>query len=101
MQLADPSAMAIPNPTRYAGGRKAEWLHWLYVRGNHALSCDVDVRGEGVYVLTLLPLWSPEDEVTETFRRPGDALRRHAELIKQLQDAGWLMVEGGPVTNAA
>jgi hypothetical protein len=92
--------MAMFTPTA-AGVQKVEWLHWLYVRGNRAISCDVDVRGDGIYGLTLLPLWSPEDQITETFRRPAEALRRHAQLTKELQAAGWLMVEGGPVTNAA
>ena len=92
--------MAILTPTP-AGTEKVDWLHWLYVRGNQAISCDVDVRGTGVYALTLMPLWSPDEKITETFRRPADALRRHSELTRQLQEAGWLLVEGGPVKNAA
>ena len=92
--------MAILTPTQ-AGPQKVEWLHWLYVRGDRAISCDIDVRGKGVYAVTLLPLWAPEDRVTETFKKPGDALRRHTELTKQLQESGWLMVGGGPVFNAA
>ena len=79
---------------------QAEWLHWLYVRGNHTISCNVDLR-EGRYALTLLPLWSPATQITETFRGPADAMRRHAELAARLQEAGWLLVEGGPVRAAA
>jgi hypothetical protein len=91
--------MALLTPTQ-AAPRQAEWLHWLYVRGNLAMSCDLEVRGER-YVLTLLPLWSPEDQVMEIFRKPADAMRRHAEVTERLQKTGWLLVEGGPVTTAA
>jgi hypothetical protein len=83
------------------GARQADWLHWLYFRGDRAISLGVDVRGDRIYVLTLLPLWSPEGQITETFSRPAHALRRHAEIAQQLQDEGWLLVEGRPVTTAA
>ncbi len=92
--------MAFPSPAR-AETPQADWLHWLFIRGSRAISCDVDVRGDGIYGLTLLPLWSPEDQVVETFTRLADALRRHAELTRQLYQAGWLLVEGRPVTTAA
>jgi hypothetical protein len=92
--------MAMLTPKR-AGAQKVEWLHWLYIRGNRAMSCDVEVRGDGLYSLTLLPLWSHEDRIVETFVRPADALRRHTELTRELQESGWLLVEGRPVTNAA
>jgi hypothetical protein len=49
--LAQSSGMAMFTPTP-AGTQKVDWLHWLYVRGNRAISCDVDVRGDGVYGLT-------------------------------------------------
>ena len=99
--LAECIGMAILTSTPGAGVQKVEWLHWLFVRGEHAISCDVDVRGESVYAVTLFPLWSPEDLVTETFPRPGDAMRWHAAMTRRLQANGWLLQEGGAVTNAA
>jgi hypothetical protein len=80
---------------------QVDWLHWLYVRGDRTMSCGVESRGDQTYVLTLLPLWSPDDQVIETFRRPADVMRRHAQVSQQLQEAGWLLVEGGPVKTAA
>jgi hypothetical protein len=77
--------------------REVEWLHWLFIRGNQALSCDVDVRGEGLYGVSLFPLWNSGEATTETFTRPGEALRRHAEITNLLQASGWLLAEGGPV----
>ncbi len=92
--------MAILTTTQ-ARPEQVDWLHWLYLRGNRAMSISVDVRGNRSYVLTLLPLWSPEDQTTETFSRLADAQRHHAELTRQLHKAGWLLVEGRPVTTAA
>ena len=80
---------------------QVDWLHWLYVLGDRTMSCGVEARGEQLYVLTLLPLWSPDDQITETFRRPADVMRRHEQVTKQLEAAGWLLVDGGPVTTAA
>lgn len=85
----------------HAKSHQVDWLHWLYVLGDRTMSCDVEVRGNQLYVLTLLPLWSPEHQIVETFRRPADAMRRHEQLTRQLHEAGWLLVEGGPVTTAA
>ena len=93
--------MAILTSTHGGGVQKAEWLHWLFVRGDRALSCDIDVRADDVYAVTLFPLWAPEDQIAETFSRPVEALRWHADMTRRLQASGWLLVEGGPVTNAA
>lgn len=93
--------MAILTEARDGGIQRVEWLHWLFMKGERAISCDVDDRGDGVYAVTLFPLWSPEDQVTETFLRPGEALRWHAEMTRRLQAAGWLLMKSGIVANAA
>lgn len=93
--------MAILTATHDAGIQKVEWLHWLFMRGDRAISCDVDERGNGMYAVTLFPLWAPEEQITETFARPGDAMRWHADMTRRLTASGWLLAEGGAVTNAA
>jgi len=93
--------MAILTATRDAGVQQVEWLHWLFVHGDRAISCDVEVRGDGVYTVTLFPLWAPEDQINEIFARPGDAMRRHSDITRRLQASGWLLLEAGVVTNAA
>ena len=89
--------MAIFTKTSSNEVREVEWLHWLFIRGNQALSCDVDVRGDGFYAVSLFPLWRAGEATTETFTRPGEALRRHAEITDYLHASGWLLAEGGPV----
>lgn len=93
--------MAIFTKTSSNEVREVEWLHWLFIRGNQALSCDVDVRGDGAYAVSLLPLWAAGEPTTETFAKPGEAMRRHAEITNYLHATGWLLAEGGPVGTAA
>jgi hypothetical protein len=79
----------------------AEWLHWLFVREGRAISCGVDVRGDGFYTVTLLPLWGGDENLTEVFETAGDALRRHGQIARFLQASGWLLADRGIVTSAA
>jgi hypothetical protein len=93
--------MAILTATSANEVREVDWLHWLFIRDNRALSCDVDVRGDGAYAVSLLPLWKQGEATTETFARPGEAMRRHSEIAAFLQASGWLLAEGGPVAHAS
>lgn len=93
--------MAMFTTTPNGGVTKAEWLHWLYKQDNRAISCSLDVRGDDSYTATVIPLWSPENQIVEKFRRPGDAMRWQEMAGRRLQATGWLLVECGAVTNAA
>ena len=93
--------MANLNATPGTDAATAGWLHWLFVQQNRAVSCSLDVRSDGVYIATLVPLWSPTDQIMEVFRRPADAIRWQEAMRHRLQAAGWLLVEGGLVTHAA
>ena len=80
---------------------EVEWLHWLFVRDGKALCCDVDTNGDGLYTVSLLPLWNSDDNVTETFATPHEAMRRHAQIAKHLHASGWLLADSGAVKPAA
>lgn len=73
----------------------------MFVKGEMAISCDVELRADGTYAATLFPLWSPMDRVTETFTDPADAARWHAHMGRRLQAAGWLLHGANIVTTAA
>ena len=45
--LALYGGMAIYTSTPTNEVQEVQWLHWLFVREGHMLSCDVDVRGDG------------------------------------------------------
>lgn len=76
-------------------------LYWLFYRNNHALTCELSVNADQEYVVQVTPLWDDESDVCETFSRPTDALRRHAELATFLRESGWLLAERGLVPSAA
>jgi len=93
--------MAIYTATPTNEVQEVQWLHWLFVREGHMLSCDVDVRGDGLYRVSLFPLWAPEDVVIQSFHRPAEALQRHAEISAHLRASGWLVADRGPVLQAS
>lgn len=78
-----------------------QWMHWLFVRGRRAISCDVDVSKDGRCTLSLSPLWTTEGHVAETFASPADAIRRHAQIARHLRMSGWLLADSGVVRPAA
>lgn len=90
-----------PNARMVPSAQKVQWQHLLFVKGTHAISCDVDLRSDGQYAATLFPLWAPEDHVTEMFKRPSEAMRWHSEMAQRLQASGWLLFEANAVTSAA
>lgn len=86
-----------------AGGEmpiKVDWLHWLFVREGRTMSCGLEAR-DGLYTLSLVPLWKGDGAWTESFDNIEDAVRRHAQVTRYLQASGWLMTDGVAVKPAA
>jgi hypothetical protein len=79
---------------------RVEWLHWLFIRDGRTMSCGIEVR-DGLYTLSLLPLWKGDGQWTETFENVEDAMRRHSQITRYLQASGWLMTDGVAVKPAA
>jgi hypothetical protein len=84
-----------------AGTAPAEWLHWLFRRGDRVISCSYDVRRDGTLAVTLVPLWSPRDQTVQTFLRAAGAVEWVDHMTRRLQAAGWCLVEAGVVSHAA
>ena len=78
-----------------------EWLHWLFVRDQRAISCGVDVSADGLYTINVTPLWTAEGHFSETFASPDDAMRRHAQIARHLRSSGWLLADSSVVKSAA
>ena len=91
----------LPPPQRTAESSRVGMLYWLFYRNNHALTCDLTLNDERQYVVQVTPLWDDQSSVSETFSRPTDALRRHAEIASLLRESGWLLAERGIVPSAA
>lgn len=64
------------------------------------MSCGIEVR-DGLYTLSLLPLWKGDGQWVETFENVEDAMRRHSQITRYLQASGWLMTDGVAVKPAA
>jgi hypothetical protein len=68
----------------------ARVIRWNFVRGGHALTCEVDVRGAEQFDVCIVPHWNVSASVIESFDREFRALERHAEIALQLREAGWI-----------
>ena len=88
-------------PAPAATNRDVEWFHCLFVRDGRVISCGVDTRGDGVYTVSVFRLWTTDEPQTEMFLSPGEALKRHAQIVRYLQASGWLIADAGPVKAAA
>ena len=93
--------VTTPSTPRPSEAPRMGMLYWLFYRNNHALTCELSVNADQEYVVQVTPLWDDESSVSETFSRPTDALRRHAELATFLRESGWLLAERGLVPSAA
>ena len=81
--------------------QRVQWQHLLFVKGSLTMSCDVDLRGDGMFSATLFPLWAPEDHVTEVFAQASQAGQWQSQMAQRLQLAGWLLLGVTAVTDAA
>jgi hypothetical protein len=93
--------MAILQTAPSAGWAKAEWLHWLFVQDERAISCSLDVHADGTCAVTLVPVWAPEERIREMFLSTAEAVQWHQHMTLRLHAGGWRLVEAGVVTHAA
>jgi hypothetical protein len=75
-------------------------LRWTFLRGTKTLTCEVRVFGKQTYNVCVVPHWDVSSSVVETFKRPGVALRRHAEIASDFREAGWSTVRTGTCQTA-
>ena len=99
--MAIRTTVTTPSPPQPKDTPRAGMLYWLFYRNDHALTCELSVNADQEYVVQVTPLWDDASPACETFSRPTDALRRHAELATFLRESGWLLAERGIVPSAA
>ncbi len=66
-----------------------EVLRWVFLRDSRALTCELRMNGRFSHDVCVVPHWNIGDSVVERFRRPADALQRHAEIARDLREGGW------------
>jgi hypothetical protein len=68
-------------------------VRWIFLRGGHALTCEVDVTANGSYDVFVMPHWDVPSSVIEHFEAPTGALLRHAEIARRLRETGWVLTD--------
>jgi hypothetical protein len=72
--------------------RSIRLLRWVFQRGAHLLTCQLDREGRpAAYSLSLVPHWDLEQAVSETFETGVTAFRRHAAVAAHLRREGWTL----------
>jgi hypothetical protein len=67
-------------------------LRWVFQRGSHLLTCQLDREGRhAAYSLSLVPHSDVRQAVTESFDAGVTAFRRHAAVVEQLRSHGWIL----------
>jgi hypothetical protein len=86
IMTADPTPKTGPIP------EAASCLRWTFVRKGHVLTCEIRAAGAQSYDVCVVPHWDVDSSVIELYDRPTAALRRHAELVWYLREAGWVRI---------
>jgi hypothetical protein len=64
-------------------------LRWDFLRGHKAVTCEVRATGASSYDVCVIPHWDVSSSVVERFAHPVAALRRHAQIASDFQQAGF------------
>ena len=68
-------------------------LRWILQRYDHAITCQVDVRGTRCFELCVVPHWDPSSSVIEGYPAATQALLRHADVARRLRANGWIVID--------
>jgi hypothetical protein len=58
-----------------------------------SITCQREARGHRTHELCILPHWNPSAAVIERFDAPLPAMMRHAQLARDLREAGWRVTD--------
>lgn len=75
-------------PTRF--------LHWIFVKGTNALTCEIRVNAARSHDVCVVPHWDVSCGVVQRFDRAAKAVWRHAEIARRFQQDGWTLVRQRP-----
>jgi hypothetical protein len=75
----------------------ARVLHWVFVKGTKALTCEIRVNAARSHDVCVVPHWDVSCAMVQRFDRAAQAVWRHAEIARRFQDDGWALVRQRPV----
>lgn len=76
-----------PEPTRV--------LRWVFTQNDRAITCEVDARGSA-FDVCVVPHWNVSGTIVERYGAVHTACQRHAEVARELRDAGWVRARRQP-----
>jgi len=68
-------------------------LRWDFRRNNQVITCEIDAEGGRAYDVCVVPHWDVSASAIERFDASYRAFERHAEVARQLREAGWVRAE--------
>ena len=68
-------------------------VEWILQREAKSITCQLEARGHHSYELCILPHWDPSAAVIEHFDASLPAMMRHAQLARDLCEAGWMVID--------
>ena len=74
----------------------ARVLHWVFVKGTKALTCEIRVNAARSHDVCVVPHWDISCAMVQRFDRAAHAVWRHAEIARRFQDDGWALVRQRP-----
>jgi len=85
-----------PVPTHESALDPSCALRWLLTRGHDKITCEIHVTPERAFEVGFFPHWDLSQAVLARFDHPTAALARHADVVRQLRDAGWTVADHRP-----
>ena len=82
-----------PHSGHTAARQHAPLVEWILQREAKSITCQLDARGDHSYELYILPHWNPSAAVIEHFDASLPAMMRHAQLARDLREAGWMVID--------
>jgi len=67
-------------------------LRWVMNRFGRVVTCELDATPDGQYEVCVVPHWDVQASVVQRFPNVMAALERHAEIARELRDAGWTVL---------
>jgi hypothetical protein len=93
--------MAHTTKSRAGAGKRSleptRLLHWNFVKGTRALTCEIRVNASRSHDVCVVPHWDVSCAVVQRFDRAANAIWRHAEIARRFQDDGWTVIRRRPI----
>lgn len=74
-------------------GQHKPLVEWILQREAKSITCQLEARAHHSYELCILPHWNPSAAVIEHFDASLPAMMRHAQLARDLREAGWIVID--------